>query len=137
MHGWIEALNEFASGQVRDWAKDCDSGAPPEWAGADDRDGAGFFDRPGGQLLAYGMATRPDGTKSPTVVYASFLVDGHPKPANPVAVQRLRRAGIRALVVGHQPHGDAPVLMRCPSSDDPSEELIVVTADTSFSKSTK
>ena len=28
----------------------------------------------GGRLLAYGMATQPDLTKSPTVVYSSYLV---------------------------------------------------------------
>ena len=41
--------------------------------------------------------------------------------------------GVSTLVVGHQPHGDAPVLMRCAAPDGTSGELIVVTADTSFS----
>ena len=140
---WISALNEFAKGQVREWCADCDRDGPTSWPGADDRDSFGFFDRPGGQLLAYGMATRPDGTKSPTVVYSSFLNDGHPEPARTEVVRWLAAAGIRALVVGHQPHGDSPVLMRCGSGDAPTDdgepgpELIVVTADTSFSGFTK
>ena len=43
------------------------------WPGRDDRLGFGFFERPGGRLMAYGMARQPDGKKSPTVVYASYL----------------------------------------------------------------
>lgn len=69
---------------------------------------------PGGRLLAYGMATQPDLTKSPTVVCSSYLVNGHPHRPAARAVERLAEAGVRAVVVGHQPHGDAPVVIRCP-----------------------
>ena len=49
--------------------------------------------------MAYGMARQPDGSRSPTVVYSSYLVDGHPVPAKPEAVQRLTAAGVRVVVV--------------------------------------
>lgn len=69
------------------------------------------------RLLRYGMATMPDGSRSPTVVYSSFLVDGHPRQPDDEVVSRLAAAGIRAVVTGHQPHGDCPVVMRCVAHD--------------------
>jgi hypothetical protein len=52
---WIEQLNGFAAEQVRAWCDDADSGRAPSWPGARDRMGFGFFDRPAGRLLSYGM----------------------------------------------------------------------------------
>jgi hypothetical protein len=72
------------------------------------------------------MATMPDGTKSPTVVYASFLEDGHPMPPHPDVVRKLSAAGVRAVVTGHQPHGDSPVVMRCMAGREPSTEAKAV-----------
>ena len=60
-----------------------------------------------------------------------------PRPPSPLrprqVVSWLLSQRVSTLVVGHQPHGDAPVLMRCAAPDGTSGELIVVTADTSFS----
>ena len=53
----------------------------------------------GGRLLAYGMDTQPDLTKSPTVVCSSYLVNGHPHRPAARAVERLAEAGVRAVVV--------------------------------------
>ena len=102
--------------------------------------------------MAYGMARRADGSASPTVVYASFLRDGQPVAAAPDVVDYALAGGARVLITGHQPHGDAPAIMRCRGAGGrPSEgraadggaaeggaveganELLVVTADTSFS----
>ena len=150
---WIRALNEFAAAEVAAFCEDADSGRAPSWRGASDRGGFGFFDRPGGRLLSYGMATQPDLTTSPTVVYSSYLRNGHPTPPDAQVTARLAASGIHALVVGHQPHGDAPVVMRCPpspadavteatpsysASSPPSQsriadDVLVITADTSFS----
>ena len=149
---WVAELNSFGRRQVRAWCADADSGRAPSWPGVADRAGEGFFDRPGGGLLSYGMATRPDGSKAPTVVYASYLNDGHPQPARAEAVRRLTGAGIRAVVAGHQPHGDSPVVMRCEEAATggeaaggeaggeaavASDGLFVITADTSFSGSVR
>ena len=161
---WIDGLNTFAKRQVEAWIDDCDrcyggggvdrrssaaqgsaaaqgtaspGSSGPSWEGSTDRAGFGFFDRPGGGLIRYGMATMPDGSKSPTVVYSSFLVDGHPVPAKASVVTALSEGGIRAVVTGHQPHGDSPVVMRCEAGEGSEDELLVITADTSFSKSTK
>ncbi len=45
-----------------------------------------------------------------------YLQDGQPTPPTQSVADKLRAAGLRALVTGHQPHGDAPVVMRCPPS---------------------
>ena len=49
----------------------------------------------------------------PTVVYASYLHEGHPCAVSAETVRLLAAGGVRAVVVGHQPHGDTPVVMRC------------------------
>jgi len=131
---WVAALNTFAAAEVAaycDAADDFLATGATAWPGSDDRLGAGFFRRPGGALMAYGMARQHDGTPSPTVVYASFLQDGHARPVEPEVVRFLAAGGITTLVTGHQPHGDSPVVMRCATDD--GAELTVVTADTSFS----
>ncbi len=171
---WVDELNNFAAEEVKRWAMAVDTGRAGLWRGradcyfdgdvvsdgaADDDDdddqgtsgvtsaerwGRGFFDRPGGRLMAYGMARQPDGSLSPTVVYASYLNDGHPVPLEEEAVRYLARGGVRTVVVGHQPHGDAPVVMKCAglkgdgaqavaeAEVDGACSVTVITADSSF-----
>lgn len=81
--------------------------------------------------MSYGMARQPSGERTPTIVYASFLDDGQPAPPHPDVLAFLSAGGVRTLACGHQPHGDAPVVMR--STAPNGSEVIVVTADTSFS----
>jgi len=81
--------------------------------------------------MAYGMAWRPDGSASPTVVYSSFLNAGQPEAPDEHVVRYLQDGGVRLLIVGHQPHGDAPAVMRCTGGAE--EDLLILTADTSFS----
>ena len=80
------------------------------------------------------MANQPGGVQSPTVVYSSFLSNGQPEPPRAEVVAWLLQQGVHTVVCGHQPHGDAPVIMRCRADDAPGE-LVVLTADTSFSGS--
>ena len=80
---WIRALNAFATAEVEAWCKDADSGAPPSWPGADDRTGFGFFRRPGGGLLSYGMACAPRDPRPRTTSLAS--VRSPPLPPSPMA----------------------------------------------------
>ena len=82
---WVESLNQFSREQVAEWCAAADSGRGAEWS-TDDRWRRGFFERPGGRLMAYGMARQPDGELSPTVVYASFLDNGQPLAASEVCV---------------------------------------------------
>lgn len=63
---WVEAMNRFAASEVDEWCADGDAAAGPTWPGREDRLGHGFFDRPGGRLMSYGMASQPGGAKSPT-----------------------------------------------------------------------
>ena len=51
------------------------------------------------------------GATGSQVVYDSFLEDGQPAPPAPAVVAWLLRQGVHTLVCGHQPHGDAPVLL--------------------------
>ena len=44
--------------------------------------------------MAYGMAQQHDGTRSPTVVYSSFLSDGQPSEADSAVVRWLRKDGV-------------------------------------------
>ena len=68
------------------------------------------------------MGRLPDGTLNPTVVYSSFLhqqmvdyADGsqilHTKqaPMSAATAAWLKQGGVTAVVVGHQPVGDAPL----------------------------
>ena len=66
---WVEALNKFARDEVAEWCAACDYGQAHQWQ-AGERWGGGrnFFSRPGGALLAYGMAHQPGGARSATVV---------------------------------------------------------------------
>ena len=64
---WVAALNTFAAAEVAaycDAADDFLATGATAWPGSDDRLGAGFFRRPGGALMAYGMARQHDGTPS-------------------------------------------------------------------------
>ena len=161
VHAWVSSLNAFAKAEVIAWADSVDSGRAQEWRGhadcyggagrsidkslpceradnivsAAERWGRGFFDRPGGRLMAYGMARQPDGQLSPTVVYASYLHNGHPVPLEEDVIEYLSKGGVKTVVVGHQPHGDAPVVMKCVSEADGSS-VTVVTADSSFGGNT-
>jgi len=128
---WVDSLNAFAAEEVGEWARALDEGRAEEWrAPAERRWREGFFERPGGRLMAYGMARQPSGANAPTVVYSSYLDEGQPTPPSQQTVRLLAASGVHTLGVGHQPHGDCPVTMKCSSAEGAS--LTVVMADTSF-----
>ena len=142
VRSWCSALNTFASAAVAAWDADptqeaaqqqaqCSSGeAGPLWS---ETGGAAC----GGGLLHFGHGSVPGGKRMDTVVYANFLEDGHATPP-PAEVQGfLRRSGIARVIVGHQPHGDAPSIMRLGGAQVGSADLEVITADTSFSAFTE
>lgn len=65
--------------------------------------------QPGSRLLQYGMGTLLDGTRNPSVIYSSYYVNGKIIPLDESTEEFLSSAGIKVVVVGHQPHGDAPL----------------------------
>ena len=92
--------------------------------------------------MLYCMTQQPGGWNSaPTVVYTNHLCEGAPEPPDAAVLAWLfarQRAPIRRVVVGHQPHGDAPLIIRSPlpCHDDGSGDggdFVIVTGDTSYS----
>ena len=43
--------------------------------------------QPGSRLVHYGMGPNADGTTNPTVIYASFVVNGLPAPMDEVFIR--------------------------------------------------
>ena len=87
----------------------------------------GGYDPPeaGSRLMQYGMGELPDGISNPTVIYDNFLAKGAPQPPSEAVIEFLNRSGVVRTVTGHQPHGDAPVVISLPT-------LQVLTGDTSY-----
>ena len=67
-----------------------------------------------------------------TAVYANFLDDkGAPKKISEEVCDWLAKGGIRKLIVGHQPHGDCPMIIQC------DKEITVCGGDTSYAAGVK
>ena len=127
----------------RGWCRGGYGGTGEAWALQGGYDGT-----PGGGVLCYGMgwlpAARPaawglpepsaDPRRNPTVIYDNWLVKGNPAPPAPAVGAFLSSAGIRTVISGHQPHGDAASSCVAPPSEG---GVAIVSADTSYSRFTK
>jgi hypothetical protein len=110
VHEWVQALNDWAASQVKEFEQD-------PYSGKNTKTRKGFG------LMDYGA---PGGNGSRTVVYNNFLDNGNGKHVD-VRVQKYLLDGqISQVISGHQPHGDCPLVIRTGS-------LSVITADTSYS----
>eukprot|EP00595_Chromulina_sp_UTEXLB2642_P000516 CAMPEP_0196763616 /NCGR_PEP_ID=MMETSP1095-20130614/4430_1 /TAXON_ID=96789 ORGANISM="Chromulina nebulosa, Strain UTEXLB2642" /NCGR_SAMPLE_ID=MMETSP1095 /ASSEMBLY_ACC=CAM_ASM_000446 /LENGTH=317 /DNA_ID=CAMNT_0042117199 /DNA_START=452 /DNA_END=1402 /DNA_ORIENTATION=- len=146
---WADRLNEFAHSEILDYIDNADSYLnqlekeyadkqhsnylstgelidllePKHWAAV------GGYDhkQPGSRLLQYGMGYMSDKSVNPSVIYANYLSHGQPVPPHIDVINAMKSKGINKIVVGHQPHGDAPVVI-----DEGGLQLIC--ADTSYSK---
>jgi len=65
------------------------------------------------------MGRLVDGTLNPSVIYSSYMQQipkqvplTRPAPLSELAADWLKRGGVDKVVVGHQPVGDAPLVMR-------------------------
>lgn len=65
------------------------------------------------------MGRLVDGTLNPSVIYSSYLQQvpkqvplTRPAPLSELAADWLKRGGVDKVVVGHQPVGDAPLVMK-------------------------
>jgi hypothetical protein len=112
---WIHALNEWAQQELQDWS-----------AGENRFFNADRTRRAAERLMGY---ANPKAMSGRTVVYNGFMRGGNPQPISAAAVKYLNNNGIHRLLVGHQPHGNCPTVVR-------SSQLLAVNADTGYSDPT-
>lgn len=86
--------------------EDCDETTAAQWLW--ETSGGYGHDQPGSSLLQYGMGTMADGSRNPSVIYATYLRNGVSTPPADRVAAWLTSGGINRLVVGHQPNGDSP-----------------------------
>lgn len=128
---WVQAINDFAAAGVADWR------AAPRWRA----DGT----RGGEALLAYqcrpAIAARTvvvtcyvDGKNMPTrKAIEEDLKEGLPYCSDPMSIEAMRyllEGGVRRVVVGHKPSGEAPAVLRSGGEDSLGFE--VISADTNY-----
>lgn len=113
VHKWVAALNAWKDLQIAAYE------AHPMFYEQN-----GELARGGTELINY---VTPLGGKS-TVVYVNPFEDGNPVLRSEKVRQFLRQSSINRVVSGHQPHGQAPAVVRHPDTD-----LLCISADTSRS----
>jgi hypothetical protein len=86
--------------------------------------------QPGSRLLQYGMGWMASKKRNPSAIYASYLQGGTPLPMHTTAATWLLKSGIKRLIVGHQPHGDAPWISE-------QHGIQVICADNAYSRNTQ
>jgi len=90
-------------------------------------DGGYIHAQAGSALMQYTMRDMPDGTCQPSVVYNGWLDEEYqPMLPDEATCEWLRAGNIRCVICGHQPHGDAPLVLRV------AEGIDAITADTSY-----
>jgi len=115
---WLDQLNAWARAEISMWKASPFWTTPPTEATYE-----AWRGRMASELIAYGTP----GTRVPTVVYCRYLSeDSMPLQYPHGLVQYLKSNGVRNVVVGHTPHGNAPTVIQ-------HDNLAVVMADCSFS----
>jgi hypothetical protein len=112
VRGWIDGLNAFYAEQLAAFAEQRVRGGIPGWA----------------PIVAYQAPLPGTAMNQASVVYGR-LADAHndPRLPEPAVVERLKRAGIGRLVVGHTPVGDVPAVLR-------RDGFTLVMADNSYGR---
>ena len=146
---WVFELNKFCAAELRAWLDDLQPGFGISSRGDGEiwaKEGGFAFPSTfaGGNLMAYGMGWNSDGSRNPTVVYRDWMLDESrlsaampkkqivlPRGPSPRLVRYLNQSGIRRIVCGHKPHGDAALVIR---SDPAIGNMDVITVDTSYSR---
>ena len=65
-----------------------------------------------------GMGWLADGSVNPSVIYSSYLEKSIPKLPTDDVIKTLKQSFINTIVTGHQPHGDAPLLLNLNKGND-------------------
>jgi len=128
---WIDGLNAFAAEQVASWRKD------PFWHEDGTRAGEALMAyqcRPAIAFMTVVVTCYVDGKNMPTRKAIDIdKFEGYPKCSDPLSStvqQYLMRGGVRRIVVGHKPSGDAAALLRVDGPDNLGFE--VISADTNY-----
>jgi hypothetical protein len=114
---WIEAINTFKQFEIEDYEQRIHeyltSGCIQRVEDCWDMLGGYNHPQPGSRLIQSGMGSLPDNSMNPTVIYTSYMSkEGSPIPPDQRVVTWLQLASIHKLIVGHQPMGDAPIIMQ-------------------------
>lgn len=125
---WLQELDRFLVTAIAEYA--AAEGAVPI-AEAWSLVGGYVHMQPGSALLQYIMRDMPDGTEQPSVVYNGWLHRASYQPLQPdePTLAWLREGGVRCIVSGHLPYGDAPLVLQL------GEGMRAITADTSYAAS--
>lgn len=94
---WVAELNDFYTTQLAAFTDQRMHAGEPAWA----------------PIVAYQAPVPGTGRNQASVVYGRPADDHNdPRLPEPDAVERLQRAGIRRVVLGHTPVGDVPAVLR-------------------------
>jgi len=115
---WLKRLNAWARREIEEWERAPTWTQPPMSSSYE-----GWKGRAGSELICYGTPA----SRVPTVVYCRFLTDQcMPLQYPPDLVAHLIRNGVKNVVVGHTPHGNAPTVIQ-------SNGVAIIMGDTSYS----
>ena len=148
---WFDELNVFMKSMVQQWKQciqemECEGKVETNFIWSEQ--GGYDYGPPYSQLIQYGMGMLPDKSKNPTVVYSGFWSNqGMPhthqfwgseeEDNNRLArvVQRFfETSKLQLMVVGHQPQGDMPSVIRVDTST--KTPAWILCCDTSYSGDT-
>ncbi len=148
---WIGALNGFASSQVKAWKefarrpRDTLLNSAGVWATK-----GGYFNsttagKMFGALMQYGMGRLSDNATTQSCVYSSWMHNGLPREdifgcdeSMTTFSRLLKKEGIKIILSGHRPVGDAPWPIRIPQHIDGEDKTAwVLPCDTSYSGDTR
>ncbi len=134
---WVEKINRFAASEmqhylqtINDHLQEMDRMDSVEditdlcW----DIDGgtSGYGHRqPGSRLIQCGMGFMPDKSINPSIIYNSYLDNGKPIFISERVCAWLEAGELKNVIVGHQPNGDAPLLI---NNDYGRDKRIVVSS---------
>ena len=143
---WINESNQFAADQIVAWQKfgmDIEQDQSVQrnevWAAT-----GGYFNNSNGgkmfgKLLQYGMNTKPDRTKNPSVVYNSWMKGGMPRTDidHSCWYDFFNEHDLQLIASGHQPVGDMPWPIQIYSNNNLATKFWIIPCDTSFSGDTE
>ncbi len=136
IHDWIEEANRRAKEELYDFMNrgqeyrhSLTTAYEPHWGAVGNYE----HKQPGSRLGYLGMAMiagpGPMSAVNPSIIYASYIRDGMPANIDPSVTRALQAAGVNRIVVGHQPHGDAPTTIQ-------QHGMQIFMGDTSYSAGT-